>query len=309
MEHPPKVVLTGATGFIGAAVLTELLARGAKPLVLLRAGSDHQRIAALQGFREVPFQRFDEAGLAARLQEEQPSVFIHCAWGGVFGTERNVDFQITENLPLTLAAAQLAVACGCRQWIGLGSQAEYGNQNRVLDESAPARPTTTYGKAKLAAGIATLALCEARGLAGTWLRVFSTYGPGEHPQRLVPHLISEFAAGHAPKLTGCEQLWDYLYVTDAARAIVAVAERQSTGVFNLGSGQVCPLRQVVETIRAGMSTALQPEYGAVPYRPDQVMHLQADITRLKSATGWQPQVSLEEGLRACLASPRPKPNA
>jgi UDP-glucose 4-epimerase len=146
-----------------------------------------------------------------------------------------------------------------------------------------------------------LALCEATGLAGVWLRIFSTHGPGDQPHWMIPYVIREFLQGRAPQVTLCEQKWDYLFVGDAARAIVSVADGKTSGVFNLGSGQAWPLKQIVETIRAELRTPIQPAYGAIPYRADQVMHLQADITKLRAATGWSPQISLEESLRQTIA--------
>ena len=223
---------------------------------------------------------------------------------GVGGHERNEAFQITDNLPAVIEAVELAAAAGCRQWIGLGSQAEYGNQNRRMDEGAPLRPTTLYGKAKLAAGVAALALCEARQMAGAWLRVFSTYGPDDAPHWFIPYVIQELLAGRAPKLTQCEQLWDYLYVTDAARAVAATANGKTAGVFNLGSGSAHPLKEYVEAIRRELGSLAEPAYGAVPYRPDQVMHLEADISRLTKVADWQPQISLAEGIRATVAFER-----
>ena len=291
------MILTGATGFIGSAVLAALAQRGGRTVVLLRAESKRNRISSLGGYEAETCTRLNDPKLAEQLRVRQPAVLIHCAWRGVAGNERNSAYQITENLPLTLDSVKLAVASGCRQWIGLGSQAEYGNLNRAIAETAPTLPTTIYGKAKLAAGVAALALAEASGLHGVWLRVFSTYGPGDNPHWFIPYVIREFLQGKRPQLTRCEQLWDYLYVQDAAEAIVSLADGLSDGVFNLGSGMAPPLRQVAEIIRGELGTVLQPEFGAVPYRADQVMHLQADITRLSTATGWQPRVGLKEGLR------------
>lgn len=293
----PTVVLTGATGFIGSAVLAALAQRGGRTVVLVRPESNHSRIETIKLLETKVYTRLSDPTLADELRTRQPAVLIHCAWRGVAGDERNSAYQITDNLPLTLDSVKLAVASGCRQWIGLGSQAEYGNLNRVIAETAPTLPTTVYGKAKLAAGIAALALAEASGLHGTWLRIFSTYGPGDHPHWFIPYVIHEFLQGKRPALTRCEQLWDYLYVQDAAEAIVSLADGQAEGVFNLGSGTASSLRQVVEAIRCELGTPLQPDFGAVPYRADQVMHLQADITRLSTATGWQPRVSLKDGLR------------
>jgi UDP-glucose 4-epimerase len=293
----PTIILTGATGFIGSAVLAELIDRGAQPIVLVRKQSNTSRIDHFKESALISYQQLNEPELIPRLRMYQPEVFIHCAWRGVLGQERNAEYQVTENIPLTLDSVKLSSECGCRQWIGLGSQAEYGNPNHILTETTPLQPTTCYGKAKLAAGIASLALCNALGLIGTWLRVFSTYGPGDHPQWFVPYVIREFLAGRAPELTPCEQYWDYLFVQDAARAIISVTESRPQGVFNLGSGYACSLKRIVESIRAELGTALQAKYGAVSYRPDQVMHLQADITRLAQVCGWHPEVSLEEGLR------------
>lgn len=300
-ETPITVVLTGATGFIGSAVLAELLQRGCRPVVVLRPASDASRIERLGGFECVTAERLDDLGLVEGLRAKHPEVFIHCAWRGVAGEERNSEYQITHNVPLAITAAKLAADCGCRHWIGLGSQAEYGNLNRVISETAPTVPTTLYGKAKLAAGIAALALCEARGLTAAWLRVFSTYGPGDAPHWMVPYVIREFAAGRAPELTLCEQSWDYLFVDDAARAVAEVAARRAAGVFNLGSGRATPLRHIVDVTRQIVGAQMEPKFGAVSYRPDQVMHLQADIAKLKQVTDWRPTVSLEEGLRRSVA--------
>lgn len=298
---PIRVIMTGATGFIGSAILAELLARGDRVTVLLRPDSSRERLAGLNGFESLTYTELLDEEIVSALRDSSPDIFIHCAWRGVGGQDRNEAFQITDNLPMTLDAVELAAASGCRQWIGLGSQAEYGNQNRRLAEDAPLRPTTVYGKAKLAAGVAARALCEANGIAGSWLRVFSTYGPADAPHWFLPYVIQEFLAGRAPKLTKCEQLWDYLYVEDAARAVCVIADGTTGGVFNLGSGSSRPLSDYIESIRNALGTSIEPLYGAVAYRPDQVMHLEANITRLTEATGWIPVVSLEQGIRNIIA--------
>ena len=291
------VVITGATGFIGSAVVRTILAQGRRVIVITRTSSDKSRLRDVSGYEEVVADRLDDPSLSAKLREYAPTVFIHCAWRGVAGAERNQSWQISENVPFTIASVNLAAAAGCRQWIGLGSHAEYGNLNRVIEESAPTVPTTTYGKGKLAAGIAALALCEAHGIAGAWLRVFSTYGPGDAPHWLIPYAVLELAAGRSPKLTLCEQLWDYLHVTDAAEAIACVADGKTSGVFNLGHGRTWPLREIIETIRAAMGTPTTAEFGAMPYRPDQVMYLEADISKLTAATGWKPRIGLVDGIK------------
>lgn len=295
MTH--HIAMTGATGFIGSAILAELLSRKSEVTVLLRSNSDCSRLSELRGFETLTYSQLTNEETIWELREKQPDIFIHCSWRGVVGHDRNEAFQITYNIPMTLDAVELGVAAGCRQWIGLGSQAEYGNQNCRLDEETPLHPSTLYGISKFAAGVASLALCRARGISGAWLRVFSTYGPGDSPQRCIPYVIDEFLAGRPPKLTRCEQLWDYLFVADAARAVAAAANGTTSGVFNVGSGSARPLKDYIEAIRRELDSAPEPVYGAVPYRLDQVMHLEANISRLTEATGWRPKASLADGIR------------
>lgn len=301
---PLHVAITGATGFIGSAVLKELLLSGARVTVLLRPDSSTARLEPMEGFETLRYSRLLDKPTIDSLKENKPDVFIHCGWRGVGGHERNEAFQITHNVPATIDAVELAAAAGCRQWIGLGSQAEYGNLNRRISEDAPLNPTTVYGKAKLAAGVAALALCETRKIAGVWLRVFSTYGPGDAPHWFIPYVIQEFLADRVPNLTKCEQLWDYLYVGDAARAVTRIANGATAGVFNLGSGFARPLKEIIEAIRMELAPRFKPAYGALPYRPDQVMHLEADISRLQAATAWKPQMNIADGIRATVAFER-----
>lgn len=291
-----KIVITGATGFIGSAVLKQLVGDGHEAVVLLRNESNTNRINAIPSYQTVYYHDLAQTGLVETLAVHKPDAFIHLAWKGVGGADRNAPFQITENLPFTLRSVELAHAIGCRHWIGIGSQAEYGNPNRKVTETAPALPTTLYGKAKLAACWAGLGLSEGLGMKASWVRVFSTYGVGDEPAWFIPYLITELKKGNTPKLTQCEQLWDYLYVDDAARAILSVLYKEVTGIVNMGSGRAVSLKSVVELIRQGVNPNADIDFGAVPYRSDQVMHLEADTTKIQQLAGWMPEVSLEEGI-------------
>ncbi|MDQ2801049.1 MAG: GDP-mannose 4,6-dehydratase, partial [Armatimonadota bacterium] len=101
-----------------------------------------------------------------------------------------------------------------------------------------------------------------------------------------------------PALILGEQRWDYLYIDDAVEAICRLAlETEAQGVFNLGSGEAHTVRSWVETTRDLIDPSLPLGFGELPYRPDQMMLLQADISKLQAATGWQPQIGPREGLQ------------
>jgi len=298
-----RAFVTGATGFIGSHLVERLLRADVAVAVLLRPNSNAWRIAALlPRVTVIPGDLHALAALEPPLREFAPDTLFHLAWEGVAGRERNSPDQIEANLMPTVALVRLAGRVGCRTWVGLGSQAEYGPQPAMIHEDTPPRPTTLYGVTKLCAGLLAGRLAADAGLRFAWLRVFSVYGPKDNPGWLLPDLIRALLRGERFALTACEQRWDYLYVTDAAEAIYRVgATPNAAGIFNLGSGQTQPLRTIVERVRDLIDPRLPLGFGELPYRPDQVMHLHADITRLTRATGWRPAVSLDDGLRQTIA--------
>jgi nucleoside-diphosphate-sugar epimerase len=124
------------------------------------------------------------------------------------------------------------------------------------------------------------------------------YGPDDNPDWVIPYVITTVAKGLRPALTAGEQLWDYLYVEDAAEAILAVLTRPTAeGIFNIGSGQCYHLRTLIEELRNSINPSVDLGFGEIPYRSDQVMHLLADISKLTKATGWYPRTSISEGLK------------
>lgn len=290
------LAIAGGTGFIGSAIVHAFLSEGWDVTVLLRSHSPTGRIENLSGWEGLKVDELSSADTLNRLSEKKPDVFVQAAWQGVAGAEREDTSQFSENLPLTLATVELASRTGCRHWIGLGSQAEYGRIDGKISETTPANPVTAYGKAKLAAGIAGTGFAENLGMTATWVRVFSTYGPGDAAHWLIPGITRNLLDGIAPKVTPGEQLWDYLFVDDCARAILSLALKNSGGIFNLGSGMAIPIRTVIETIHRKIEGAPLPHFGGIPYRPDQGMHLEADISRIVEATGWKPCVPLDVGI-------------
>lgn len=290
-----RALVTGATGFIGSYVARQLVQDGVKVGALIRPGSDTWRIADI--IDRIDVLSGDLRDCRSAVQSFAPTVAIHLAWHGVTNDQRNALTQIEHNLQPTLDLVRLCGESGCRAFVGLGSQAEYGPQDTPIGESAPVRPTTLYGAVKLSAGLLCEHLARNFNMRFAWVRVFSTYGPGDNPSWLIPYLTLELLAGRTPRLTAGEQIWDYLHVEDAARAVCAVAAaEQAAGVFNLGSGEGRPLRDIIVQLRDRIAPGRELGFGEIPYRPDQVMHLVADIGRLQRVVGWRPVVSLEAGL-------------
>ncbi len=293
-----RILLSGASGFVGSHVLRHLLADGGHDVAILaRAPGEARRIVDL--LEHVTIITGDLAELPTvetDIMDFAPDAVVHLAWTGVGNRDRNDECQI-ENLGHTIALVRMARIAGARHWIGLGSQAEYGPHNGVIDEDARTNPTTLYGITKLSACHYTRHLCAEYGLRWAWLRLFSSYGPDDNTGWLIPSITLQLLRQECPPLTAGAQQWDFLYATDVAAAIGrTLSTPTAKGIFNLGSGRAHTIRSVAERVRDLIDHALPLGFGEVPYRRGQVMHLQADIERLRAETGWSPQVSLEDGL-------------
>ena len=294
-------VISGATGMIGRALTACLLRRGDRVLALVRP--DSKRGAALTrhpNFRVIPCGLAD---YAAYTPDERADVFFHLAWAETSGAGRDDMAVQWQNVRYSLDAAELAARFGCARFVGAGSQAEYGPADAPLAKDTPVDPQSGYGMAKYAAGKMTAARCRQLGISHCWVRILSIYGEGDGENTLISYLIRALQKGEVPQLTPCEQIWDYLYVGDAAAALVAVAEKGRDGaVYPLGSGEGRPLSHYVNTLRDCVSPGAPVAFGARPYYPHQPMYLVADIRELTADTGFVPRVSFEEGIRRILAA-------
>ena len=291
-----RILVTGAGGFVGAAVVKAAIAAGHEVIALVR--NDTSRLTPIAN--RISLQRADladTAAVAALLVSAKLEVVIHSAWEGVGGALRSGDIQL-DNIRTTVALADAAIAAGARKFVGIGSQAEYGRYDRKIVETDLPQPTMLYGAAKLAACHLAAQRCREAGVAFAWLRLFSVYGPGDNANWLIPSTAASLVRGKPPLCTAGTQKWDYLHIDDVADGVLAAATTDcATGLFNLSSGNPVAVRQIVEMLRNLAAPGLELAFGGIPFGPDQIMHLEGDNGRLRAATGWYPRVALGEGLR------------
>ena len=297
-----RAVVTGPTGVVGTALVKELLDFGYELLLLVREGSPHNvRVYEMAEGR--PQVQVRECSLEhlKDFQEESPrkwDLFFHLSWGGTKGKDRFDPYIHTKNVEYALDAVSLAKRLGCECFLGAGSQAEYGRcDERLTPETLPC-PENAYGIGKLSAGHMTRELCRQLGIRHVWTRILSVYGPNDGEKTLITSLVNSLLKGERPVSTKGEQVWDYLYSADAARALRLIAERGRGGeTYLVASGKEKLLRDYILELRDVVAPGADVGIGEMPYGDRQVMHLTADISRTTADTGFRPEISFAEGVR------------
>lgn len=281
-----KILLTGATGMIGSAIVREAIKQNYEITCLVR--KDSSRIKNIPNSPQVKIVDCNITDYSSIVLDDKYDVFMHLAWDKTtVGGRDDVDCQL-KNIQYTLDAVRLAKKCGCSVFIGAGSQAEYGVQKVPLTPDLPVNPESGYGIAKYTAGKMASLLCRQLDMRFNWMRILSVYGPNDGENTLISYVIREIKAGRSPELTKCEQIWDYLHCDDAAGAFLAVAEKGVDGKFYpLGSGKGRKLSEYVNDIRDAINPLIKIEFGKKPYYPHQPMYLVADIVELSNDTGWK----------------------
>lgn len=282
----------GASGFIGRWVVRRLLERDVRLTAVVRTvaatapWAGDARVSVVQADLESP------GAAAALVDARRPTHVFNLAGYGVDRTEQD---DVRADRLNHLLPRDLATACAPHGssagavLVHVGSAAEYGSVGGVFTESGGARPTTTYGRTKLAG---TCAVAEVAGHLGTravTARLFTVFGEGEHPGRLLPSLRHAAATGAPVALTDGRQERDFAFVGDVASALVDLADApfEPGEVVNVASGRLHTVRAFV---RAAARTLGLPDeqldWGALPTRPDEVHHTGVSVERMRSLLGY-----------------------
>ncbi|MDQ3606925.1 MAG: NAD(P)-dependent oxidoreductase [Gemmatimonadota bacterium] len=290
-----RVLLTGATGFVGRHAIVPLLDRGYEVHVV----SNRDRSGALPS--EVRCHSADllrPGEVPTLMARVRPTHLLHFAWyvePGAFWTS-------SENLRWVGASLDLVrafVEFGGRRVVTAGTCAEYEwNGGGCCSETeTPLAPATLYGLCKHALNQIITAYARQVGISTAWGRIFFLYGPYEPPGRLVSSVVGALLRGEPAPCSSGTQMRDLLHVHDVASAFAALLDSPVEGPVNIGSGTPIPLKQVVETLGDISGRPELLRRGAIPERAGDPPLLCAEVTRLREEVGWVPHYDLETGLR------------
>jgi nucleoside-diphosphate-sugar epimerase len=283
-----RVLVTGASGFVGRWAVAALVGRGTETIAVSR------RPAAAPGVKSIACDLLDASAARKLLAEARPDIVLHLAWtvehGKFWTAPENLDW-----VGATLTLMRAAADAGVGRFVGVGTCFEYAwpSSGDCEEMATPLAPTTLYAVAKDAVRRVG---AEWGGLPFAWARLFYLYGPEEHEGRLVASIAARLARGEpAPMSQGLAER-DFMHVRDAGEALAAVALSGVTGPVNIATGEGPTIREIGETLAriAGRPELLR--VGALPDRPGDPARIVGSAARLREEAGFSPKFGLLDGL-------------
>jgi nucleoside-diphosphate-sugar epimerase len=297
-----RSLVTGAAGFIGAALARRLVARGDEVTCVAGPGSDPWRLEGLRSDADVfELDLRDADTVARRVGAARPELVFHLAAHGAYSWQRSLPRMIETNVAGAAHVAEAALEAGARAIVNAGSSSEYGLKDHAPPEHELPEPNSAYAVTKASATLLGGWLARQRDAAITTLRLYSAYGPWEEPRRLMPAVVAHGLDRRLPPLADPTIARDFVYVEDVIDAFLLAAEHAQPGagaVYNVGSGLQVTLRELVDVARRVWGIEEEPAWAAFPSRDWDTDVWVADARRAADELGWRAGTPLEAGLAA-----------
>lgn len=304
------VLVFGATGFVGRWVARALAQRGADLHLVVRDAARLEPLRESYGLagRSWTLDLQVPGGAARLCRELRPAAVFNLAGYGVDRSERDeaTAQRLNQGVPAELARALADAASAAwpgRALVHAGSALEYGPVDGPVCESLPSRPHTLYGRSKLLGALGIAEVAAETGLRAVEGRIFTAYGPGERPGRLLPALLRARASGEPLPLTDGRQRRDFVYVEDVAEALLRLGLVEAPGFESLhvATGTLHAVRDFTRI--AAEVLGIAPErlhFGARSHLPEEMWHGPVSVERLRGRLGWTPPTLPREGIEATL---------
>jgi nucleoside-diphosphate-sugar epimerase len=287
-----RFLVTGASGFLGTRLCDRLLASGAE----VHATSRSQREYRNGRLRWWQTDLLEYAGVHRLFNDVRPDVVVHLAGQVTAAPDLSLVLPVFHSqLGGTLNVLVAATERGCRRVITTGSLTE-----PTISDLKPT-PSSPYAAAKWSSTAYARMFHSLYDTPVVVLRPFMTYGPRQHETKIVPYVVNSLLRRKAPELSSGAYSADWVYIDDVIDAFVTAATRLGIDGcdIDLGSGQLTSLRHVVDLIVQRIGPVVKPQFGAVPDRPNEQMHV-ANTEYTRAVLGWSAGTSLEDGLAATI---------
>ncbi|KUO49054.1 MAG: CDP-abequose synthase [Desulfitibacter sp. BRH_c19] len=294
-----KVLITGASGFIGSHLVKRMLEENAQVSIIARDGSDLWRVQSLiKDFAIYKADLRDSRKINLCMNKVKPDYIFNMAAYGVDARQKDYFIAVNTNIIGTMNILNSSISTGCKKFLNIGTCMEYGDKKEIIKEDCHLEPFNIYGSTKAATTLLAHQIAAENKIDIVTLRAFGIFGENEGSHKFFPHIILSVLNKVDVNLTGCEQYRDYCYVENIIDGFVLAAHNDAikNEIFNIGTGMIYQLKYYVNKVYEKMEAVKKPNYGAIPYRSGEVWRPHPDITKIQKLLKWKPKISLEEGL-------------
>lgn len=296
-----KAIISGANGFVGSAVVQELLRNDYEVLALDRVGCSGN-LPEDGRVRFLPCDLAEISHLKKTLPGQSFDVFYHFAWAGSAGPARADTALQLQNAQWTVDALRAAKELGCSRFLCAGSIMEHETMAAAYAQGNRPGQGYIYGGGKLIAHVMCMSVAAQIGIDLIWPEITNAYGVGERSPRLVNTTIQKCIRGEIPQFTAGTQNYDFVYIDDVARAFRLIGEKgKPFHEYLIGSSQARPLRAFLEEMQTSIAPELVFQFGDIPFTGIDLPLERFDCSGTEADTGFRAEVSFAEGCRRTMA--------
>ena len=292
-----KALVTGANGFIGTEVCIELCKQGIEVIAVVRNETRNiSRINALPGLRIVYSDMTEYNDLSRIVPDRDIDVMYHFAWEGCSGTARaNSNVQI-DNIRFSCTAIRACNEIGCRRFVFAASIMEYETEALMQTDRTPS-VNSHYGIAKMSADYMARTIAGELGITYVRAVISNIYGPGENSPRLINTSIRKLLKGEYCQFSAGEQLYDFIYITDAAKMFARLGEDGKNNKTYYIGNDPRPLKEYILKMQSIVAPDNEIGLGKLPFDGVSLSYSEFNRDAVYNDTGIRPEVSFEEGIR------------
>lgn len=290
-------IVTGGNGFVGSAVIRELLAHGYYVYALDRPGANGN-LPKSDACLFIPCELAEMRSLVNQISRGDVEIMYHFAWAGSAGPDRTDTAMQLQNVQWTVDSLRVAQKLGCKRFVCAGSITEHETIAAAYAQGSKPGLGYIYGAGKLAAHAMCMSVAADIGIDLLWPEITNAYGAGEKSPRLINTTIQKCIRGEAPRFTAGTQNYDFVYIDDVARAFRLVGEKgKPFHRYLIGSGAARPLKEFLLEMKAAVAPELPFLFGNIPFTGISLPLSAFDCSDTERDTGFTAEIPFQEGCK------------